>query len=131
MAKLTIKLRALRQLEEIVANVIEFTGFEVSGIRLQNDIFDKIEQIAFMPLSGRIRDDGSRECFTRLYRIVYDFDKQADEVIILAIIHSSRIYPRLNKKSDFYRLLFLLVHFHSHILPHLCKKSTFLPLAYP
>lgn len=47
-----------------------------------------------MPLSGRMRDDGSRECFTRLYRIVYDFDKQADEVIILAIIHSSRIYPR-------------------------------------
>lgn len=94
MAKLTIKPRALRQLEEIVANVIEFTGFEVSGIRLQNDIFDKIEQIAFMPLSGRMRDDSSRESFTRLYRIVYDFDKQADEVIILAIIHSSRIYPR-------------------------------------
>lgn len=35
MAKLTIKPRALRQLEEIVANVIEFTGFEVSGIRFR------------------------------------------------------------------------------------------------
>ncbi|HDL1213854.1 TPA: type II toxin-antitoxin system RelE/ParE family toxin, partial [Mannheimia haemolytica] len=25
---------------------------------------------------------------------VYDYDRQADEVIILAIIHSSRLYPR-------------------------------------
>lgn len=94
MAKITIKPQALRQLEEIVENVIEFTGFEISGIRLQNDILDKVEQIAFMPLSGRAREDGSRETFTRRYRIVYDFDKQADEVIILAIIHSSRLYPR-------------------------------------
>lgn len=47
MAKLSIKPQALRQLEEIIAGVIEFTGFEISGIRLQNDIFDKLEQIAF------------------------------------------------------------------------------------
>lgn len=94
MAKITIKPQALRQLEEIVENVIEFTGFEISGIRLQNDILDKVEQIAFMPLSGRAREDGSRETFARRYRIVYDLDKQADEVIILAIIHSSRLYPR-------------------------------------
>lgn len=45
MAKLTIKPRALRQLEEIVANVIEFTGFEVSGIRLQNDISIKLNRL--------------------------------------------------------------------------------------
>lgn len=57
--------------------------------------FDKIEQIAFMPLSGRAREDGTRETFVRRYRIVYDYDRQADEVIILAIIHSSRLYPRL------------------------------------
>lgn len=94
MAKLTIKPQALRQLEEIIASVIEFTGFEISGIRLQNDIFDKLEQIAFMPLSGRSRDDSSRESFTRRYSIVYDFDEQANEVVVLAIIHSSRIYPR-------------------------------------
>lgn len=94
MAKITIKPQALQQLAEIVANVIDFTGFEISGIRLQNDIFDKIEQIAFMPLSGRARDDGTRESFARRYRIVYDFEQQADEVIILAIIHSSRLYPR-------------------------------------
>lgn len=94
MAKLSIKPQALRQLEEIIAGVIEFTGFEISGIRLQNDIFDKLEQIAFMPLSGRNRDDGSKESFARRYRIVYDFDEQVNEVIILAIIHSSRIYPR-------------------------------------
>ncbi|QHB17871.1 type II toxin-antitoxin system RelE/ParE family toxin [Mannheimia pernigra] len=94
MAKITIKPQALSQFDEIVKSVIEFTGFETSGIRLQSDIFDKIEQIAFMPLSGRVREDGTRETFVRRYRIVYDYDRQADEVIILAIIHSSRLYPR-------------------------------------
>lgn len=93
MAKITIKPQALSQFDEIVKSVIEFTGFETSGIRLQSDIFDKIEQIAFMPLSGRAREDGTRETFVRRYRIVYDYDRQADEVIILAIIHSSRLYP--------------------------------------
>ncbi|HDL5267152.1 TPA: type II toxin-antitoxin system RelE/ParE family toxin, partial [Mannheimia haemolytica] len=47
MAKITIKPQALSQFDEIVKSVIEFTGFETSGIRLQSDIFDKIEQIAF------------------------------------------------------------------------------------
>ncbi len=47
-----------------------------------------------MPLAmGRLRDDGSREAFARKYRIVYDFDEIADEVVILSVIHSSRIYP--------------------------------------
>ncbi|STY61519.1 Uncharacterised protein [Mannheimia haemolytica] len=35
MAKITIKPQALSQFDEIVKSVIEFTGFETSGIRLQ------------------------------------------------------------------------------------------------
>lgn len=95
MAKLIILPQALRQLDEIILNVIEFTGFEITGIKLSDDIYDKIEQIAFMPkAAGRLRQDGAREAFARRYRIVYDFIENKDEVIILAIIHSSRLYPR-------------------------------------
>lgn len=95
MAKLIILPQAMQQLDEILANVIEFTGFEVSAIRLSDDIYDKLEQIGYMPLAtGKLRDDGAREAFVRRYRIVYDFNQQQDEIAILAIIHSSRLYPR-------------------------------------
>jgi len=95
MPKLTILPQALQQINEILENVVEFTGFDMSGIRLSNEIYEKIERIAFMPLAiGRLREDGSRESFARKYRIVYDFDEQTNEVVILSVIHSSRIYPR-------------------------------------
>ncbi len=94
MPKLTILPQALQQINEILVNVVEFTGFDVSAIRLSDEIYEKIERITFMPLAiGRLRDDGSREAFARKYRIVYDFDEIADEVVILSVIHSSRIYP--------------------------------------
>ncbi len=76
MAKITIKPQALSQFDEIVKSVIEFTGFETSGIRLQSDIFDKIEQIAFMPLSGRAREDGQ--------------EKLSSDVIVLCTITIGR-----------------------------------------
>lgn len=48
MAKtLRISSRAQNDIEEILASVIEYTGFESSGIRLQEDIYQKFETIAY------------------------------------------------------------------------------------
>ncbi|MFA9487961.1 MULTISPECIES: type II toxin-antitoxin system RelE/ParE family toxin [unclassified Mannheimia] len=95
MAKtLRISSRAQNDIEEILASVIEYTGFESSGIRLQDDIYQKFETIAYMPsAAGRLREDGTREAFTRRYRIVYT--ELENEVWIITIIHSSRLYPRI------------------------------------
>lgn len=91
--KVIITQKAQQDIDEIIEGIIEYTGFEVSGIRLYNELYEKFELIGFMPSGiGRLRDDGTRETFTRRYRIVYkEFD---DEVWIITVIHSSRIYPR-------------------------------------
>ncbi|TDF43998.1 type II toxin-antitoxin system RelE/ParE family toxin [Histophilus somni] len=92
MYKVIILPQALNQINEIIENVIEFTGYEASGIRLFEDIYDKIAQIEFMPLAvGRLRDDGTREAFVRRYRIVYEIKE--NQIFILTVIHSCRIYP--------------------------------------
>lgn len=83
----------VNDIQTCVRQVMIYTGFENSGIRLQEDIFAKIDSIGFMPSAiGRIREDGTREAFVRGYRIVYE--ERADHVWIIAVIHSSRIYPR-------------------------------------
>ena len=59
------------------------------------DIFSKIESIGYMPSAiGRARNDGTntREAFIRGYRIVYQ--ERDDHIWIIAVIHSSRLYPR-------------------------------------
>lgn len=84
---------ALADINTCVRQAVIYTGFETTGIRLQEAIFDKIESIGFMPSAiGRLREDGSREAFVRGYRIVYE---EKDEYIwIIAVIHSCRLYPR-------------------------------------
>lgn len=91
--KVIITQKAQQDIDEIIEGIIEYTGFEVSGIRLYNELYEKFELIGFMSSGiGRLRDDGTRETFTRRYRIIYkEFD---DEVWIITVIHSSRIYPR-------------------------------------
>lgn len=85
--------RALNNIRECVRQVILYTGFETSGIKLQDRIFDKIESIGFMPSGiGRLREDGTREAFIRGYRIVYE--ERDDYILIVTVIHSSRLYPR-------------------------------------
>lgn len=50
---------AIRDIQTCVRQVMVYTGFENSGIRLQEEIFAKIESIVFMPSAiGRMRDDG-------------------------------------------------------------------------
>lgn len=91
--KVVISPKALSNIAECARQTVFYTGFETTGIRLQESIFDKIESIGFMPKAiGRLREDGSREAFVRGYRIVYE--EKDEYVLIVAVIHSSRLYPR-------------------------------------
>lgn len=62
MAKtLRISSRAQNDIEDILASVIEYTGFESSGIRLQEDIYQNFETITYIrSATERLREDGTR-----------------------------------------------------------------------
>jgi conserved hypothetical bacteriophage protein len=84
---------ALNDINACVIQSVIYTGFEMTGVRLYEKIFDKIESIGFMPQGiGRLRDDGTREAFIKRYRIVYE--ENDEHILIIAVIHSSRLYPR-------------------------------------
>lgn len=94
MAKWVLTARAQCNLVEIVDNVIQFTGYSASGIRLYNELIDHFHKIAFMPYGlGTDIGEGRRQTFCRKYRIIYRI--WHDDIYILTVIHSSRIYPRL------------------------------------
>ena len=92
MANLILTPQAENDIDEIIENVVEFTGYEQSGIKLYTDIFKKLELIAFMPSIGLIRNDGTRETFARNYRIVYEI--RDEDIFIITVIHTRRLYPR-------------------------------------
>lgn len=69
--KVIVTPKAQNEIDEILANIIEFTGYEVSGFRFHQALFDKLEAISYMPSAmGRLREDGTREAFVNRYRIV-------------------------------------------------------------
>ncbi|OOF47338.1 type II toxin-antitoxin system RelE/ParE family toxin [Rodentibacter trehalosifermentans] len=93
MPKVIITQKAQKHIDEIIENVVEYTHSLESGLKLFNDLNDKISLIGFMPEAiGRLREDGSREAFCRGYRIVYEVINH--HVYIHFVIHSRRIYPR-------------------------------------
>ena len=93
MHKIIVTEEAQNDINHIVENVAEFTYSFTSGLKLYEDLYAKIDMIAFMPEGvGRMRDDGMREAFCRGYRIVYAII--GNEVQIKTIIHSRRLYPR-------------------------------------
>ena len=93
MHKIIVTKEAQNDINHIVENVAEFTYSFTSGLKLYEDLYAKIDMIAFMPEGvGRMRDDGMREAFCRGYRIVYDII--GNEVQIKTVIHSRRLYPR-------------------------------------
>lgn len=92
MANLILTAQAENDIDEIIDNVVEFTGYEQSGIRLHADIFKKLSLLEFMLSIGIARDDGTRESFVRNYRIVYEIIEE--DVFIITIIHTRRLYPR-------------------------------------
>ena len=86
---------AQQNLSDIVSNVVEFTGHAISGIRLQEEIFERLDLLAYFPESGKVRpEENSREIIFRGYRIVYELNNS--NIVVTAIIHSSRLYPRPN-----------------------------------
>lgn len=94
MHKIIVTEEAQNDINHIVENVAEFTYSFTSGLKLYEDLYAKIDMIAFMPEGvGRMRDDGMREAFCRGYRIVYAII--GNEVQIKTVIHSRRLYPRL------------------------------------
>ena len=93
MHKIIVTEEAQNDINHIVENVAEFTYSFTSGLKLYEDLYAKIDMIAFMPEGvGRMRDDGMREAFCRGYRIVYSII--GNEVQIKTVIHSRRLYPR-------------------------------------
>ncbi|HGO5815026.1 TPA: type II toxin-antitoxin system RelE/ParE family toxin [Mannheimia haemolytica] len=92
MANLILTPQAENDIDEIIENVVEFTGYEQSGIKIYTDIFKKLDLIAFMPNIGTRRSDGTLETFVRNYRIVYEIID--DNIFIITIIHTRRLYPR-------------------------------------
>lgn len=84
--------------KEILSSVEDFTGYWASAVSLWNDLQDKFNLLVFMPTIGKVREDGTMETFCRKYRIIYR--QINDEILILTVIHSSRIYPR----SDLYKM---------------------------
>lgn len=93
MANWIITAEAQNDIDCIIENVIDYTSFLSSGIKLFEDFQDKFDLIAYMPYAiGRAREDGKREAFCRGYRIVYSIIN--DTVYINTVIHSRRLYPR-------------------------------------
>ncbi|BFU60763.1 MULTISPECIES: type II toxin-antitoxin system RelE/ParE family toxin [Rodentibacter] len=93
MLKVVLSEMAVQDIDNILANVYEFTGFISTPQKLLAELNKTIDLIEFMPNAiGRLRDDGKREAFCRGYRIVYSI--QENEVLINTVIHSRRLYPR-------------------------------------
>lgn len=90
-----ISAEAQNDINDIIENIVEYTGSTSTGIKLYKELFDKFDLIAILPNSGRNRMDGTREIFARSYRIVYK--EYPDHIRILAVIHSRRLYPRPNQ----------------------------------
>lgn len=74
--------------------------------KVANDIVDKAEALETFPSSGRIVPEinhpNIREVFIYSYRLIYEM--KAEKVVILAIVHGRRDFPRsnpelLNKKN--------------------------------
>jgi len=48
MPKLILTQKAQSNLDKIIENIVDYTGYELSGIKLSNDLYEKMELIAFM-----------------------------------------------------------------------------------
>lgn len=83
---------ATDNIQEIMQSVASFTGYWTSAAVLLEDLQAKFDLLAFMPNIGKQRADGTRETFCRGYRIVYDCVE--DNLYIITVIHSRRLYPR-------------------------------------
>lgn len=91
MANLILTPQAENDIDEIIDNVVEFTGYEQSGIKLHTDIFKKLNLLEFMPSIGIVRDDGTRETFVSNYRIVYEIQNEDIFNMIVELILKKKL----------------------------------------
>lgn len=93
--KIIYSSNAQKDIEDIFVNITEFTSV-FSAINVLNDVKASIELLGFMPqmsVEGYIK--GTREIYSRKYRVVYEIDDEKSEIIILTILHTRRLYPPL------------------------------------
>lgn len=91
MANLILTPQTENDIDEIIDNVVEFTGYEQSGIKLHADIFKKLNLLEFMPSIGIVRDDGTRETFVSNYRIVYEIQNEDIFNMIVELILKKKL----------------------------------------
>lgn len=91
MANLILTPQAENDIDEIIDNVVEFTGYEQSSIKLHADIFKKLNLLEFMPSIGIVRDDGTRETFVSNYRIVYEIQNEDIFNMIVELILKKKL----------------------------------------
>lgn len=92
MASWVLSPEAEQEIESILRDVANYTGYWTSAVSLWQALSEKFDLIAFMPTIGKVRECGRFETFCRNYRIIYRL--YGDDVYILTVIHSSRLYPR-------------------------------------
>ena len=93
MANVILSKLATDNINEILANVYEFTGFISTPEKLLAEFEKTFRLIAFMPDAiGRLCEHGEREAFCRNYRIIYRAIEET--VYIKTVVHSRRLYPQ-------------------------------------
>lgn len=79
----------------IIENIVQYTGYESSGLVFQEDIEKNVALLSIFPEMGvdGVVDD-TKEIFVNGYRVVYSFTEST--VFILTVIHCKMLYPSLN-----------------------------------
>ncbi|EDR7001728.1 type II toxin-antitoxin system RelE/ParE family toxin [Salmonella enterica subsp. enterica serovar Java] len=88
---------SLFNMASIIENIVQYTGYESSGLVFQEDIEKNVEFLSIFPEMGvdGVVDD-TKEIFVNGYRVVYSFTEST--VFILTVIHCKMLYPPLNQE---------------------------------
>lgn len=97
MLKCVVTNEAQNDIDHILMNVLEYTGFIESALKLEGALHDKFSLLSMFPYIGRVRENNIRETFVNDYRVVYQVFEY--EIHILTVIHSRRLYPKLSLEN--------------------------------
>ncbi|ECZ6619933.1 type II toxin-antitoxin system RelE/ParE family toxin [Salmonella enterica] len=84
---------ALFNMACIIENIVQYTGYESSGLVFQEDIEKNVNLLAIFPemgIDGTIED--TKEIFVNGYRVVYSFTEST--IFVIAVIHCKMLYPQ-------------------------------------
>lgn len=54
-----ISVEAQLDIDDIIENIVDYTGHTSTGIKLYKELFEKFDLIAMLPRSGKERSDGT------------------------------------------------------------------------